>query len=87
MKGTVVSPEGEELPVNLLELTKFKEGEYEKTDVLSGDKITGIVIVYDSLGFAKGLPINTVASILAQKEIRGTTLILNKETFKSWMHA
>lgn len=83
MKGTVISPEGVELSINLLEIEGFKKGSYTHAPIKSGERITDFIVVFDPLGFTKGLPINIISSVLAQKEIRGVTLIVTRHTFKT----
>lgn len=85
----LITTEGDEMPISLDDLgPKFKE--QQKTEcgiaqVLSANKPTPFIVIYDHLGFTKHLRMNAVASVLTQKDIRGHAVIIREVLYKFWM--
>lgn len=90
MKGTLITTEDDEIPIQLEDLGKeFKEA--QKTDlgiapVMSGNKLTEFIVLYDHLGFTKRLRLNVICSVLTQKDIRGHCVICKEKEYKEWMN-
>lgn len=91
MKGILITSDDDEIPINIEDLgQEFKE--QQKTEcgvapVLSGNRTTGFVCLYDHLGFTKRLRLNTICTVLTDKEIRGNAVIMNEVQYKKWLES
>jgi hypothetical protein len=89
MKGTLITADDDEIPINIEDLgEEFKQQQKTElgvTPVLSGDRPTEFVCIYDHLGFTKRLKMNTICNVLTQKDIRGHAVIMKESEYKEWL--